>query len=133
MLIYKAGYLPSSWIHNNILMSWTSHDQFFGWVHSFRLNRNNYALGGRFGTNDRPYPVILNKPSIIQTLQNWNIADTGLFLTFFVAGLFLARRWALKDVLSDSIIERRSDYKRYHRILTFFGFILAMRNSSYRL
>ncbi len=114
-------------------MGWTSHDQFFGWVHGFRINRNNYFFGGRNGTNDRPYPVIINKPSFVQTVSNWNLADTGLLLSFFVAGLFLARRFALKDVLSDSIVERRADYKRYHRIITGFGLLLALRNSSYRL
>ena len=114
-------------------MAWTSHDQFFGWVHSFKLNRNNYALGGRFGTNDRPYPVILNQPTYLQVLSNWNYADTGLLVAFFTAGLLLSRRWALRDVLSDTIIERRADFKRYHRLLTFFGFSMALRNSCYRL
>ena len=109
-------------------MALTSHDQFFGWIHGFRFNRNNYAFGGRFGTNERPYPVILSQPTYSQVLSNWNYADTGLFLTFFVAGLFLARRWAIRDVLSDTIIERRADFKRYHRIITFFGFTLVLRN-----
>jgi len=44
-------------------MSWTSHDQFFGWLHSFKLNRNNYWLGGKFGINERPYPVISTNPT----------------------------------------------------------------------
>ena len=77
-------------------MSWTSHDQFFGWVHSFRINRNNYLFGGRFGTNERPYPAIVNRPSFPQVVNNWNSADTGLVLTFFLAGLLIARRYAVK-------------------------------------
>lgn len=81
-------------------MSWTAHDQFFGWIHAFRLNRNNYWLGGKFGTNDRPYPVIANDPSIHQVLHNWNRADTGLALTFAIVGLLLARRIAAKDLLA---------------------------------
>lgn len=114
-------------------MSWTSHDQFFGWIHSFKLNRNNYLFGGRFGTNERPYPTIINKPSFPQVVSNWNSADTGLVFTFFFAGLLLARRAALRDVLSESIIERRNDFRRFHRIFTVFGIALALRNSSYRL
>jgi hypothetical protein len=114
-------------------MAWTSHDQFFGWVHSFKLNRNNYIFGGRFGTNERPYPIIVNRPSVHQVLGNWNAADTGLVLTAFFAGLLLARRWAFKDTLTESIIERRNDFKRLHRVIVGFALALALRNSSYRL
>ena len=59
-------------------MSWTSHDQFFGFVHSFQLNRNNYIFGGRLGTNFTPYHPIINRPTFPQVVSNWNAADTGL-------------------------------------------------------
>lgn len=114
-------------------MSWTSHDNLFGWVHGFKFNRNNYFLGGKTGLNDKPYPVIVNSPSFIQVVNNWNRADTGLVLTFFVAGLFFARRALAKDILVTSLVERRTEYRRIHRIIVAFGFGMALRNSSYRL
>jgi len=114
-------------------MSWTSHDHFFGFIHSLKLNRNNFFLGGKQGVNDRPYPAIINKPTFPQVFDNWNIADTGLLATFFFVGLLLARRRANKDILTEAIVERRADYKRYHRIAVGFGMALALRNSSYRL
>lgn len=73
-------------------MSWTSYDQPLGWIHSFRINRNNFYFGGRLGTNERPYPVIVAKPSFPQVVSNWNSADTGLLLAFFLGGLLYARR-----------------------------------------
>jgi hypothetical protein len=80
-------------------MSWTSYDQFFGWVHTFRINRNNYAFGGRFGLNERPYPTIVNRPTVSEVLDNWNLADTGLVATSFVLGLAWARKAATGDTL----------------------------------
>ena len=66
--------------------------------------------------------------------DNWNLADTGMVVTFFFLGLAIARRRAFKDVVTgESIIERRSDFKRYHRIITALGIAMAMRNSAYRL
>lgn len=114
-------------------MSWTSHDQFFGWIHSFRFNRNNYIFGGKIGLTDRPYPVIVNNPTVAQTLSNWNYADTGLVLSFFLLGLLWAKRVARREFLNEGIIEQRMDYKRYHRIITVLGLALAVRNSQYRL
>ena len=116
-----------------IVMSWTSHDQFFGWLHCFKLNRNNYVLGGKNGINERPYPIILNNPSFQEVLYNWNFADTGLLLTFVAAGLFIARRIAVKDHLVEGIIERRTTFKAYHRGFVALGLFLALRNSAYRL
>ncbi len=114
-------------------MSWTSHDNLFGWVHSLKLNRNNYILGGKSGINDRPYPVIVNTPSFPQVLNNWNFADTGLVLTSFLVGLFVARRVIAKDLAIVSLADKRSEYRRVHRLIVAFGFVLALRNSSYRL
>lgn len=114
-------------------MSWTSHDNLFGWVHSLKLNRNNYILGGKTGLNDKPYPVIVNTPSFPQVLNNWNRADTGLVLTAFLAGLLIARRVVAKNAVLSSLVEQRSDYRRIHRFIVVFGFAMALRNSSYRL
>jgi NADH-ubiquinone oxidoreductase complex I, 21 kDa subunit len=114
-------------------MSWTSHDQFFGWTHSFKLNRNNYLFGGRTGINDKPYPVIVNTPTFPQVVNNWNRADTGLVFTFFLAGLLIAKRVVAKDIMISSLIEKRSDYRRVHRIIVAFGVAFALRNSCYRL
>lgn len=118
---------------NIIEMGWTSHDQFFGWVHSFRINRNNFFFGGRFGTNEAPYPVIVHQPSFTQVIDNWNSSDTGLVVSFFLGGLLLAKRWSGKELLTNMIVTRRNDYRFYHRIITAFGFFLALRNSAYRL
>lgn len=114
-------------------MSWTSHDQLFGWVHGLRLNRNNYFFGGKDGINERPYPVIIAEPSVTQVLSNWNRSDSGLVLSSFFLGLFVARRQANKDLQTDSIIDRRGQFRRYHRLFIAFGVILALRNSYYRL
>jgi hypothetical protein len=100
MLLFELYCLLVSSIKYKLAMSWTAHDQFFGWIHSFKLNRNNYCLGGKFGTNERPYPVIANNPNIQQVFHNWNGADTGLALTFALVGLLLARRIAAKDLLA---------------------------------
>jgi hypothetical protein len=116
-----------------LIMSWTSHDSLMGWVHSFKLNRNNYILGGKTGINDKPYPVIVNKPTFPQVLNNWNRADTGLVLTFFLAGLLVAKRSLAKNILLISHVEKRSEYRRIHRVIVAFGFAMALRNSSYRL
>ena len=114
-------------------MSLTAYDGFFGWVHGFKLNRNNYIMGGRFGTNETPYPCIINRPSYVQVINNWNLADTGLVATTFVLGFAIARRRAMKDNLIDSFVERRNDFMRYHRILLGVSVFMAMRNSAYRL
>jgi hypothetical protein len=114
-------------------MSWTSHDQFFGWVHSFKFNRNNYIFGGKTGTNDKPYPVIVPKPTFPQVVNNWNRSDTGLVLTCFLAGLLIAKRTITADVSIASLIERRTEYRRIHRIIVAFGVAFALRNSCYRL
>lgn len=114
-------------------MAWTSHDQFFGFIHGFKINRNNMFFGGKSGINDTPYPAIVNQPSFIQVVNNWNTSDTGLVLTFFVLGLAISRRMAAKDLLVESIIEKRVEFKRYHRITVAVGIFLALRNSSYRL
>ena len=45
----------------------------------------------------------------------------------------MAKRIARKDLLTEAIIEQRGDYRRYHRMITVFGLVLALRNSAYRL
>lgn len=66
-------------------------------------------------------------------INNWNAADTGLVLTAFVAGLLISKRLVTKDITVASLVERRQDYRRLHRIFVAFGVIFALRNSSYRL
>ncbi len=114
-------------------MSWTSHDQFFGWIHSFKFNRNNYIFGGKSGLNDKPYPVIITEPSISQVVSNWNRADTGLVISSFLIGLLVARRIVVRTGVYENIIDRRQDFKQIHRIILFFGTAFALRNSCYRL
>lgn len=121
-------------LYNILIMSLTSYDGFFGWVHGLKISRTNHFFGGRFGINETPYPVIVNRPSFYQVANNWNFADTGMVISFFLLGLAIARRRAVKDLTSaDSLIERRTDFKRYHRVVTAFGIFLALRNSAYRL
>lgn len=114
-------------------MSWTSHDQLFGWIHAFKLNRNNYFFGGKSGINERPYPIIANNPTFDQVIKNWNRADTGLVLTFFFAGLFVAKRIVANDHLTASHVHKRADFRRIHRVIVAVSLFFALRNSSYRL
>jgi hypothetical protein len=77
-------------------MSLTSHDRFFGYIHSFKINRNNYFFGGQKNLNDNPYPKIIHNPTYTQVVQNWNSADTGLVLTFCLLGIFVAKKFITK-------------------------------------
>jgi hypothetical protein len=71
-------------------MSLTAHNQFFGWVHSLTINRNN-GIFRPDASVERPFPVIVNNPSIGQVFANWNSADTGMLSSFFVFGLFASK------------------------------------------
>ncbi len=71
-------------------MSLTAHNQFFGWVHSFKFNRNNSYFRADAST-ERPFPIIVEEPTLLQVMNNWNSADTGLVLSSFVAGLFFSK------------------------------------------
>lgn len=113
-------------------MSWTSHDRFFGFIHGFRINRNNYFFGGNKDLNDRPYPTIINRPTIHQVVNNWNLSDTGVVLTFFILGIFISKR-VIGTHRGQSLVDNRVDYKRIHRVFTAFGIGFGLRNSSYRL
>jgi len=113
-------------------MSWTSHDRFFGYLNSFRINRNNHFFGGNKDINDRPYPVIINRPTYQQVVNNWNFADTGAVLTFFFIGLFVSKRFVRLDH-GQSLVDNRVNYKRYHRAFVAFGIAFGLRNSCYRL
>ena len=39
-------------------MSWTSHDKFFGWVHAFKINKNNTFLNPDPSVK-APFPAII--------------------------------------------------------------------------
>ena len=79
------------------------HNSVFGWLNTFRILPTNVYLG-RFGA--RPIaPPIISDPSLGQVFRNWNIADTGAFVTFYILGILSAtqdsfsprgepRRWA---------------------------------------
>lgn len=71
-------------------MSLTAHNQFFGWIHSFKISRNNSYFKPNAST-ERPFPIIVDEPSVLQVLNNWNYADTGLLASSFVAGLFIGK------------------------------------------
>ena len=113
-------------------MSWTSHDRVFGFVHGFTINRNNFFFGGNSNLNDRPYPTIVNRPTLHQVINNWNRSDTGVLLTFFILGIFLAKRVVATSMV-ESLVDNRVDFKRLHRVFTVFGLGFGLRNSSYRL
>lgn len=113
-------------------MSWTSHDKILGWIHGFKINKNNTMLKPDAATLP-PFPAIIESPSIKQVLNNWNRSDTGVVLAMFVAGLFIASRGVRKNALIEGYFDRRYEYYRYVNLFTFTGLFLGARNSYYRL
>jgi hypothetical protein len=80
----------------------TSHDSFFGFIHGFKINRNNLIFGS--STEEyNPYPTIISQPTFQQCVKNWNIADTGVFLTTVVLGTLVS--WKVCRLSSHSIHE----------------------------
>lgn len=69
----------------------TSHNQFFGWIHGFRINKNNEMYNNQ-EVVPSPYRPIIANPSLQQCLQSWNQADTGLLLSFVLGSTLLAAR-----------------------------------------
>lgn len=67
-----------------------------------------------------------------QTLANWNSADTGLVLSAFGFGLVASKFYSDSSFLN-SIIAKRTYYKRFTNLFLAFGVFFALRNSSYRL
>lgn len=112
-------------------MSVTAHNNFFGWIHSFKISRNNQIFKPNSST-ERPFPIIVDDPSITQVIDNWNYADTGLVISSFVVGLFASK--ILSDRSHhDSLLRKRFYYKRMVNIFIATGLFLAMNNSANRL
>lgn len=113
-------------------MSLTAHNQFFGWVHSFTINRNN-AIFRPNSSVERPFPIIVDNPTIGQTISNWNSADTGMLFSAFVIGLISSKFLTDNQLGWDSLLEKRFFYKRLVNIFIVGGLYFAMRNSANRL
>jgi hypothetical protein len=47
--------------------------------------------------------------------------------------LIISKRFLAKDLVVASLVEKRTEFRRMHRIAVGFGIALALRNSSYRL
>ena len=62
----------------------TEPNQFFGWIHSFKIDE----FSPIFANGSLPPPIrtsVVSNPGFKQTLYNWNLADTGLMF-FTIAG-----------------------------------------------
>ena len=112
-------------------MSLTAHNQFFGWIHSFKISRNNQYFNPTAST-ERPFPVVVEDPTILQVLHNWNYADTCLVASSFIFGLFASKLLA-DQTNFESILKRRFYYKRLVNVILAAGFYFAMNNSANRL
>jgi hypothetical protein len=116
-----------------IKMPLTSHDGVFGWIHGFKINQNNII----FGTPQiarTPYPPIIRNPSIKQTFQAWNFADTSMMGTvIFVTSLTAG---SLIRAFGENPFSEMMMIQLYRRIISLsitFGFCFAFRNAFYRL
>lgn len=112
-------------------MSLTAHNQFFGWIHSFKISRNNQYFKPSAST-ERPFPIIVDNPTIVQVLNNWNYSDTGLVASAFVVGLFAAKVISDKTYF-ESILRRKYFFKRLSNIFLVTGIYFALNNSANRL
>lgn len=112
-------------------MSLTAHNQFFGWVHSIKINRH-HAFFKSDASVERPFPIVVDDPTFLQVFNNWNYADTGIAATSFVVGIFLSKVFADNAYL-DSILKRRYFYKRLLNLFLVAGLGFGMINSANRL
>ena len=113
-------------------MSWTSHDKFFGWVHSFKINKNNVYLNPDPSTRP-PFPAIVPDPSYQQVLKNWNRADTGILITMAVFGLLYSSRAIRKTPMIVGYLDKKYQYYRYVNMAVVVGIYLGLNNSCNRL
>jgi hypothetical protein len=113
-------------------MSLTSHDKFFGFIHSFRLNPNSHIMKPHVMCTI-PYPRLVNEPTFKNVFDNWNRADTGVMITTGIIGAFISRRLTLRNSMLGSGIEKRSEFGRLLNMSFVFGFFFGLRNSHYRL
>ncbi len=112
-------------------MSLTAHNQFFGWVHSFKISRNNSYFKPNSST-ERPFPVIVDEPSVKQVIHNWNYSDTGLLASSFIIGLY-ASKLLSDNVYHESLLKRRIYYKRLVNLFIVAGVYFSLTNSANRL
>ena len=70
-------------------MSWTSHDKFMGWVHSYKINRNNTMMASDASVQV-PFPAIVQNPNFKQVFKNWNRSDTGALLSMVLFGTLIS-------------------------------------------
>ena len=109
---------------------WTDHNKFFGWVHNFRFSSSSLFFGN---PNKRPpYPPIMRDPQIRHALHNWNIADTGMFLTAAVIGVLLAKRTS-NLTYGIAIGSERPVYYLFLNVYMSIAAYLGLQNSYYRL
>ena len=114
-------------------MSITSHDGSLGWIHGFKINRNNPILGATAIT-PAPYAPIIRSPNFHQVLNNWNFADTSLVFVSIIVGSIGSYRLAkLRSNIKLSTGEQKTIFARLLNYSFFLGVILAFRNSAYRL
>ena len=114
-------------------MSITSHDSLFGWIHGFKINKNNPILGAASITGP-PYVPIIRNPNIHQLMYNWNFADTSLvFFSFIIGTIGSYRLVKLRSLTQMSGGEQKKTFTKLLNYSFFFGVVLALRNSAYRL
>lgn len=62
-------------------------NSFFGFLNSFKILPTNAYLGR---LNARTVsPPIIHDPTLSQVFKNWNLADTGAFLTASIVGILM--------------------------------------------
>jgi len=112
----------------------TSHNSFFGWIYFFKINNNNILVNGvsDIGLLETPYPPIISSPSVVQILNNWNRADTGLFLSTMLVGTLLAYPGIKSTQTSHNFLKRRN-FGICMAFTAFAALNFALMNSSYRL
>ncbi|KAM3137669.1 hypothetical protein pb186bvf_010283 [Paramecium bursaria] len=107
----------------------TGPDQFFGWIHMLKLK--TYGLRILNPGERPPFPIIIERPTIKDVLQNLNFADFGMLVTFSTISLFVARRCV--GLYSASEIMRKKRIVGLWTTGSLFGLKFALQNSDYRL
>lgn len=112
----------------------TSHNSFFGWVHFFKINNNNLisSSAGDVGLLETPYPQIIVNPTLVQILNNWNRADTGLALTTLIAGTLMGYPSNKKGYNTHNF-QKRKNFGVCIAVTGFVALTFGLLNSSYRL
>jgi hypothetical protein len=109
-----------------------SHNSFFGGLYSLKINYNNPILGMASYT-ETPYPPIIPDPNLLQIMKNWNIADTGLTLTTYVAFTLLSLRVMRRLAVREGSHNKRNSFLITNGTTFFICLAIGLRNSCYRL